>query len=68
MGVLRSVLLDAPHFATYSPLIWYIDSSEQLPGLATRIAFNLGLHLDCGRWRKASHISEEAIELRLKKL
>ncbi|KAJ9149483.1 Fungal-specific transcription factor domain-containing protein [Pleurostoma richardsiae] len=33
-------------------------------GMATRMAFNLGLHLDCSRWCKEGYFTEEAAEVR----
>ncbi|KAJ4267025.1 hypothetical protein NW762_003123 [Fusarium torreyae] len=33
-------------------------------GMATRMAFNLGLHLDCSDWCKAGRITKEAAEFR----
>ncbi|KAH7354817.1 fungal-specific transcription factor domain-containing protein [Rhexocercosporidium sp. MPI-PUGE-AT-0058] len=33
-------------------------------GIATRMAFNLGLHLDCSHWCETGRITKEAAELR----
>ncbi|KXJ85672.1 fungal-specific transcription factor domain-domain-containing protein [Microdochium bolleyi] len=33
-------------------------------GMATRMAFNLGLHLDCSHWYQKGHITKEVADLR----
>lgn len=35
-----------------------------VPGNATRMAHNLGLHLDCSKWTATGLVSEEEAEVR----